>query len=256
MPPVSKSVRKPCTEVFKSTQPITFLDSIIRNSKFDAPRVLDGSILKKASGIQSNLPPFATAGLPDKKAGLRYDPGFCKRECDANCYLYSINSSKFPRGQDKWDALEEIDLPLTRQNSFQKIIDKITGSESPREKGKHKLIRAIVDVAEGDGLTYAGKKKPEVNDCDGYLIAFYVNYLNSSDWDYHFLRQDSRPPDNFETWSNKGEWRLPVSQSDDKGDRITNPEGAKFYHPHDENECKYEFIGYFIAPKGGLGSKE
>ena len=96
-----------------------------------------------------------------------------------------------------------------------------------------------------------------MNDCDGYLVALYLDYVQGN---MHFLRQDSREPE--EKWSGKrGSGR--VDDRDNNNNPIVDPKLAKLSYWNmdfdvygDPIRYDYKFVGYFIAPKGGLGSEE
>ncbi|MAH05400.1 MAG: hypothetical protein CL561_07565 [Alphaproteobacteria bacterium] len=108
---------------------------------------------------------------------------------------------------------------------------------SPRSLSKQDMTveRIYKLLTEGDGLIPV--EKSELNNfADHRLIAAFVQSHDDS----HFM---TRHRDG--TWSHQDGHGGPISDEDDYGFKITNPEGA-ILRGYDS------FVGYFAVPKAGL----
>jgi hypothetical protein len=157
----------------------------------------------------------------------------------ANCYLYAANNF-----DPKYSSYETEEDPGADPKHGNSSIDKVNiYSTDPGELKK--FTDAIVQGAEHDGMTWTGKNANAAP--DHYKAALFIRPATGGPddgdvMDYHFIRRDSNG-----AWSQKEGAEGPVTNRDNSGNPITNPEKA--------NMGEYKFAGYFDVPKGGIDLK-
>lgn len=166
---------------------------------------------------QPDTSKLASAPLSDD---IAFVTNHFKERC--NCYSYAVQD--YIAGYISEDIQADADyLPRPGQTRGRTYQDLWLSPEGMR--------RAIHE----DGIDYAGMKYPQRIPKGFYVICCFLE-----PGEYHFIRQNRDG-----SWSSKDGRHPPTRNGDDKKP-LTNPEN---YYGGDK---KYQFIGYFFVPEGGV----